>query len=274
MSGALLSVSLDSALWGRLLWPELEVLWFNTAENKSGDWGTSPLMWYFYSALPRALLGAIPLAAVGCVFERRVRGLVLVALTFVGLYSILPHKELRFIFPAIPLINVAAAAGGARSCRMKGIVGVLASFVVFGLCAGTLAATIIFSLASSANYPGGVAMVALHTLEPTEPALSVHIGNLAATTGVSRFLEGHASWVYSKEEGLNSTELSNKGFDRLLTEWPEVQGYTCLGAAVGYEGLSVQRRWPILEILKRPQVFLLARSNHTVGCGEGAPLWT
>lgn len=117
-------------------------------------------------------------------------------------------------------------------------------------------------------------MVALHTLEPTEPALSVHIGNLAATTGVSRFLEGHASWVYSKEEGLNSTELSNKGFDRLLTEWPEVQGYTCLGAAVGYEGLSVQRRWPILEILKRPQVFLLARSNHTVGCGEGAPLWT
>lgn len=29
-----LSVPLDSLLWGRWLWPEGEVLWFNTAENR------------------------------------------------------------------------------------------------------------------------------------------------------------------------------------------------------------------------------------------------
>jgi len=47
----------------------------------------------------------------GCILERRVRVLVMCALFYVGAYSFLPHKELRFIFPALPLFNAAAAAG-------------------------------------------------------------------------------------------------------------------------------------------------------------------
>lgn len=33
------------------------------------------------------------------------------ATIFVGLYSVLPHKELRFIFPALTYFNVAGAMG-------------------------------------------------------------------------------------------------------------------------------------------------------------------
>lgn len=36
------------------------------------------------------------------------------AILFVGLYSFLPHKELRFIFPSLTLFNMAGAFGFAK----------------------------------------------------------------------------------------------------------------------------------------------------------------
>jgi len=275
-AGAALSILVDSVLWGRVLWPEFEVLWFNTADNKSSDWGVSPPLWYFYSALPRALLGALPLAVWGVCVERRVRGPVLVALSFVGLYSVLPHKELRFIFPALPLLNAAAACGAARSFRMKGGLGMIARLVVVGLGAGTLIATGVFTAASLANYPGGVALVSLQTAEPVEPALSVHIGNLAATSGVSRFLEARSAWIYSKEEDLQAGQLWGRAFDRLLTEWPEVEGYTCQATVLGFERLAIKKHLGFpLEVVKTPKIYVLARSEDqsTQACDDTSPIW-
>ncbi|WZZ56194.1 hypothetical protein YC2023_056301 [Brassica napus] len=85
-----LTISVDSIMWKKFVWPEFEVFWFNSILNRSSDWG------------------------LGTVFDRRVPFLILPVLSFVILYSKLPHKELRFIISSVPMLNLSAAVAASR----------------------------------------------------------------------------------------------------------------------------------------------------------------
>ena len=165
------SVAVDSIMWGRWVWPEGEVFFFNAILDKSSQWGVSPWHWYATHALPKSTLFWFPLAAlaplaatagsflacrqnasrtsrnappvrqnvegghanaglIGRWFGRSSeRSLVAVAawlgvdvsagildvwfplVFFVVLYSRLPHKEVRFLLPALPMLFAAAGMG-------------------------------------------------------------------------------------------------------------------------------------------------------------------
>ncbi|XP_031394007.1 dol-P-Man:Man(7)GlcNAc(2)-PP-Dol alpha-1,6-mannosyltransferase isoform X2 [Punica granatum] len=197
VGAALLCVGLttlvDTIMWRRFLWPEFEVFWFNSVLNRSSEWGTHPIHWYFTSALPRMLLIAYPLSMLGVLLDRRLLFYVIPVYSFILLYSKLPHKELRFIIGSVPMFNLAAAVTASRiyNNRKKSFwkllfLAMVGSFLV------SLGCTVLTFLASYENYPSGYALKYLHKsghLAKDTEEQWVHIDTFSAMNGISRFCE-------------------------------------------------------------------------------------
>lgn len=259
------TVPFDSVMWQRPLWPEGEVFYFNTILGKSKEWGTSPWHWYFSTALPKAMLltlllvplSTFRIAELAVAIERNIRSgdrirvppmafaslvdtgrlqYTIPVVGFVVLYSFLGHKEVRFIFPALPILNLAAAEGMSKLVRLAvpendkkeddqketmaqpswlARVGLLCGYccIVLTLC-GSLA----FLAVSKSNYPGGDALLELSSyvqnlaestrkIPLSSTIVHVHIDVAAAMSGVSLFGQRAAAegsinsfqWEFSKD---------------------------------------------------------------------------
>lgn len=109
---ALLYGLLDLATWGRLFHSALVYVRFNV--ERSAEYGREP--WWFYA---RALLQAegrlvLPCAVLGALAFRRAGALWAGWLLFLVAHSLMPHKELRFVYPLLPLLAALAAVGLTR----------------------------------------------------------------------------------------------------------------------------------------------------------------
>jgi len=263
------TVLVDSYFWRRWLWPEGEVLYYNTVLNKSSNWGTMPYSWYLYSAIPRGMMFTLFLVPFGF-FQRQNRTMSKLntsALTYVLLYSLLPHKELRFIIYVFPVFNVCAAVGAFNVvtwCRRRfaslrlATVGCLTLIVVANVAPSFLLAHI-----SSLNYAGGNAFSFLHSLNKhmAHDRLSVHVSNAAAQTGVTRFGELHTAWSYSKDEDFffDATNEYASPYSLLLLEGscPVTKRYETQAVINGFHGWRLRKVIPFFEILKSPKICIL-----------------
>ncbi|PVG04260.1 hypothetical protein CPB86DRAFT_868979 [Serendipita vermifera] len=193
------TVCIDSYFWQRKwMWPELQGLNFNVVEGKSIEWGTSPFYSYWLIHLPKILTGAFPFFLLGVVVDKRARSVSLPAITFVTIISFLSHKEWRFIVYVVPIFNLCAACAFTWLHKIWGtrLFGVLFG----GTILGTLAITSLLTHISYSNYPGGEALYRLNQIKLRN--VNVHVGNLAAQSGASLFLQEHSSPFLSLERNL------------------------------------------------------------------------
>jgi alpha-1,6-mannosyltransferase len=284
----LFTVPVDSVLWQRPLWPEGEVFYFNTILGKSKEWGISPWYWYFASALPKAMLltlllvplsifrfaeilvaleqsfsrkrtssssaSSLPsLLSLSALVDTTWLRFILPIFGFIGLYSFLGHKEMRFIFPALPMLNLGAAVGVSKLSRLafpQAVKGnnkdssLIASFG-FGCCLLcmilSLCGSLSFVAVSKLNYPGGNALselafhlknISLDERFDVPFSVHVHIDVASAMSGVSLFGQRAAQastpnidWKFSKDGYEEGHSVGNNGYEyftHLLSENPDV----------------------------------------------------
>lgn len=199
------SVPIDSYFWQRIVWPELSGFIYNAVQGKSLEWGTSPFHAYFTSYIPKLLFNPlitfllIPLAFFYPSTRRSATSLVVPSFAFVGIYSLQPHKEARFIIYVVPPLTACAALSASYifTRRSRTFANRVLSILLVTSVVLSFAASLVFLGISSLNYPGGEALFRLHELvardPPTANMVSVHMDVLACMTGVSRFQQDSSS---------------------------------------------------------------------------------
>jgi alpha-1,6-mannosyltransferase len=282
IASILFTVLVDSFFWNKWIWPEFVVLWFNSVENRSSEWGISPFHWYFSNAIPRSLMLLVfffPFSILQSYLRQEdtkkpffkrisldVLVLWLIVLSYVCLYSILLHKELRFIFPAVYVLVCLGALGLDRFCSLAPFRltrQVLIPAVLFINLIGAL----FFLHASSWNYPGGVLFARMHSrLRSQSPSLpSVHICNLAAISGVSRFGEMPDMLLYDKNESVNHASDDRFRFDLLISEHNRLGGFVQTDFENAFVRISSIRIFgPVkihVGIITKPVLFLHQKNS-------------
>ncbi|KAF2723264.1 glycosyltransferase family 22 protein [Polychaeton citri CBS 116435] len=290
--GLATTVSVDSFFWQRFpLWPELVGFYYNTILGKSAEWGTSPFHFYFVNALPRLLLNpvtylvCIPMAMSVTNYNVTSQNILLPHLGFIAVYSLLPHKEWRFIVYSVPAFLAIASAGASWiwTRRTKKVLYSVLTLALIASIAASFAASLGLLYISSLNYPGGEALQRLHELRIGHEKASVHMDDLACQTGITRFLQTQPLWTYDKTE--NQTQLHEpmfwQQFDFALAEHPEtvIGSWRVIDTIQAFAGLKLraegeENALPLTaargSLLHRAQIgynslALLVRSRFTMG---------
>ncbi len=272
--GLMLTVPIDSLFWLKFpLWPELAGFYYNAIEGNASEWGTNPWHFYFTNALPRLMMNpltwqvCIPLAVSLRATRKASIEILIPLVAFLGIYSVQPHKEWRFIVYTIPGFTAVAAIGASWIWTRR------SKTLVYRFLSLTLVASTVASFAVSAgmlaisrlNYPGAEALSRVHELGQGSRIVSVHMDTLSCTTGITRFLEKQppqsimsnqgSLWIYDKTED-PQTLLRPAFWDRFdyaLAEKPEkvIGRWEIVDVVDGFAGIRILKPEEGIEDLTR-----------------------
>lgn len=116
-----LTTVLDFIFYRRLVFPPLAFLYYNLVQGVAGFYGLNDWHYYFSQGLPLMLTTALPFALLGLIAavitpvsqdqplrETIFKQLAAVVSVMIAALSLIPHKEVRFIYPLLPLLHILA----------------------------------------------------------------------------------------------------------------------------------------------------------------------
>ncbi|PNI74746.1 PIGB isoform 6 [Pan troglodytes] len=102
-----LSLMIDRIFFGQWTLVQFNFLKFNVLQNLGTFYGSHPWHWYFSQGFPVILGTHLPFFIHGCYLApKRYRILLVTVLWTLLVYSMLSHKEFRFIYPVLPFCMV------------------------------------------------------------------------------------------------------------------------------------------------------------------------
>ena len=186
--GALCFGLLDRLTWGGWFHSAIEYLRFNLVEGKASGFGTASWSYYLrflFHSMPALAVVAGVLAVIGA---WRAKELAVLALLFLALHSWVPHKELRFIFPLLPL-GFALAALGVDALSGTARRGAIAALLAFALVSAAEYHTLTFGELGAKDYPA--AQSAYDDFGPVNRLLTA-AGQRADVCGI--YMGLHVAW--------------------------------------------------------------------------------
>ncbi|KAI6899856.1 glycosyltransferase family 22 protein [Hortaea werneckii] len=181
----IVSLIADTAFYGKLTFPPLNFLQFNVVQSLSTFYGVNRPDYYFTEALALMLTTALPFAAIG-LWEGLKRPaakdteedracqlrhlLTWTILTMMLALTLITHKEVRFIYPLLPMLHVIAAKPMADFFHP---LPVPASYLRCALLAFMMIANLLIASYAGTTHQRGVIDV-MHYLRKQQEARFLH----------------------------------------------------------------------------------------------------
>ncbi|XP_061622156.1 GPI mannosyltransferase 3-like isoform X2 [Phyllopteryx taeniolatus] len=140
-SAIVISTIIDSVFFEKWIFVQFNFLKINVVHSVADFYGTHPWHWYLIQGFPVIMGSHLPFFFHGCSLAFRRYRILLVAIAWtIGIYSLLPHKEFRFIYPLLPFCMVfcGVSVANMRVWRRAAACGLLATNLLIALYTGLI----------------------------------------------------------------------------------------------------------------------------------------